>query len=116
MSQFNDTGYGSVTLSGSVSQYERVTGAGAQAGAAAQDIGCVLQDGVSGDVVGVSLVSKQGSQKMIASGAISEGAAVYNAASGRVASSGTNFRGVALEAATAAGDVIEVMPAMVDVA
>jgi hypothetical protein len=46
---------------------------------------------------------------MIASEAITAGNAVYAAASGKIAASGTVYEGVALESATANNDVIEVM-------
>lgn len=49
-----------------------------------------------------------GTSFAIASGAIDAGAEIYAASYGRVASSGSVFEGHALEAATAAGDVIEV--------
>jgi hypothetical protein len=60
------------------------------------------------ELVAVRLNTAQGTRRMIAAGAISADAAVYAAASGRVASSGTIFVGEAITAATAAGDVIEV--------
>lgn len=49
-----------------------------------------------------------GVRYMVASGAISQYAQVYAAASGKIASSGTLIRGVALDAATADGDIIRV--------
>jgi hypothetical protein len=63
-----------------------------------------------GDDVAVSLRTASGTQKMVASEAITRGAAVFGAASGKVASSGSVFVGTALEAATADDDVIEVLP------
>lgn len=63
------------------------------------------------DPVAVILKSKQGTIPMVANGAISAGASVYAAAAGKVASSGSIREGIALEAATADGNVIEVLPA-----
>lgn len=61
------------------------------------------------DVRAVRLRTAQGTAKMVASEAISAGAAVYAAASGKVAATGTVRVGLALEAATANNDVIEVL-------
>lgn len=63
----------------------------------------------AGDVVAVRMRNAPGTVKMVAAAAIAAEAAVYGAASGRIddAVSG-NPIGVALEAATAAGDIIEV--------
>jgi hypothetical protein len=63
-----------------------------------------------GDIVTVQLRTASGTQKMVANGAITRGAAVYGATSGKVAPSGSVFVGTALEAATADNDVIEVLP------
>jgi len=68
------------------------------------------QANATGDQVNVILRNSNRTRKMIAAAAISFGANVYAAASGKVASTGTLLEGVALEAATAAGDVIEVLP------
>jgi predicted pyridoxine 5'-phosphate oxidase superfamily flavin-nucleotide-binding protein len=59
--------------------------------------------------VGVRLISAHGTRKVVANGAISLGALVYCAAAGKVGSSGTVPFGVALEAATADNDIIEVL-------
>jgi len=58
--------------------------------------------------VTVKLLGKGPTKKMVAAGAISAGAAVYAAANGKVASSGTYAVGVALTAASGDGDEIEV--------
>jgi hypothetical protein len=58
----------------------------------------------------VRLRTAPGTQLMVASGAITAGNPVYAAASGKVAASGTVYCGTALEAATADGDLIEVLP------
>lgn len=57
----------------------------------------------------VRMLSAPGTFLMLASGAITRGAQVYPAASGKIAGTGTTpLLMVALEAATADGDVIEV--------
>jgi hypothetical protein len=63
-----------------------------------------------GDDVAVSLRTASGTQKMVASEAITRGASVFGAAAGKVAATGSVFVGTALEAATADDDVIEVLP------
>ena len=119
MSQFNDTGYTTVTLTGTVAQYARVTAAGATAGATEQDIGVAMVDGVSGDVISVALPSKQGTHLAIAASALTKGALVHTAASGKVndtKATGAFLRGIAMEAAGADGDIIEILPAIGDTA
>lgn len=110
MSQFKDTGYGSVTLSGTVSQYELVTAAGARAGATGEYLGVALKNGVSGETIGVALRNKQGTMKVKAAAAFAANAVLYLAANGTVDDSGTVVIGTALEAAGAAGDIIEMLP------
>lgn len=64
----------------------------------------------SGDVVGVRLIPGEGTFKMMASAAITSGAYVYQAASGKIDDVGFIPVGIALEAASADGDIIEVLP------
>lgn len=69
----------------------------------------------SGDVVAVALLSADGTMEMTAGGVISYGADVYAAAAGKVTAlptAGGRYRkvGIALEAATADGDIIQVLP------
>ena len=112
MSQYNDTGYGTVTLTGTVAKYQRVTFGGVVAGVDEQDIGTAMEAGVSGQAIRISLYSKQGTHKAIATGIIAAGAPVYCAAAGRVDDeTGALLRGYAVTAAGAAGDVIEILPA-----
>ncbi|TXH54740.1 MAG: hypothetical protein E6Q97_10220 [Desulfurellales bacterium] len=67
--------------------------------------------GVAGSPVTVALLNKPGSLVVIAAGAITLGAPVYAAASGRVSSSSTGRAvGLALIAAVTAGDQIEILP------
>lgn len=112
MSQRNDTGYGTVTLSATVPQYARVTAAGAVAVLAVQDIGTAMVGGVSGDEVAVSFANKQGTTKMIALTDVALGAKVYSAAAGKVSKTqgaGSFLQGIAMETAAADGDIIEVL-------
>lgn len=64
----------------------------------------------SGDVVGVRLLPGEGTFKMMASAAITSGAYVYQTASGKIDDVGFIPVGIALEAASADGDIIEVLP------
>lgn len=69
----------------------------------------------SGDDVTVRLINDGGTFEITAAGAISQGAEVYAAAAGKVqalpTAAGTYRRiGLALEAATADGDIIEILP------
>lgn len=74
-------------------------------------LGVALGDAAANGIVTVKLNTAAGTHEMKAGGAISAGAAVYPAASGKVLASQTssnNAIGIALEAATADGDIIEV--------
>ena len=68
-----------------------------------------------GDNVAVRLLSEAGSLEMTAAGAIAADADVYTAADGKIQelpASADEYKkiGIALEAATADGDIIEVLP------
>ena len=65
----------------------------------------------SGDIRRVRLRSSFGTMKMIANAAIAAGAPVFTVAAGKVGATGTGafYVGVALEAAGADGDTIEVL-------
>jgi hypothetical protein len=100
------------TLTGTVTGGQIITVAGAVAGANATDwLGVASRDGVSGDLI---TVETEGVQRLTASAAIAAGAGVKCAASGKVATwvDGTDawsrYIGIALDAATADGDVIAV--------
>lgn len=72
----------------------------------------VVQDAVAnGGRAAVRLRTAEGTNKVVAAGAFSAGATLYGAADGKVddASSGSAI-GWALEAATADGDIVEMMP------
>lgn len=64
----------------------------------------------SGDLVGVRLLPGEGTFKMMASAAITSGAYVYQTANGKIDDVGFIPVGIALEAASADGDIIEVLP------
>lgn len=71
--------------------------------------------GASGDNIAVRLLSEAGTIEMTAGGAITSGADVYAAAAGKVQAlpaAAATYRkvGIAMEAATADGDIIEVLP------
>lgn len=96
------------TLAGTVTANRFVTAAGAQALADANTLGVCRQGGVSGDKVTVDVI---GTAIVEAGAAVSAGATVKSDASGRAitwATSGAKV-GLALEAATAAGQLIEVL-------
>jgi len=112
MATYNDTGYGTVTLTATVAQHLRMTPAGAVGILTTVPFGTARLAGVTGDVVGVVSANKQGSAKMVASKAIAIGVKVYSTAAGKVTDTfaSTGFiEGIALEAAGADGDVIEVL-------
>lgn len=123
MSQFNDTGYKAFEADGTISQWARVKldsdGKVTVAGLTDKGIGVATRAAVAGDVIDVALNSKPGTIKMIAVEALDAGATVYSEASGKVqdTAQATAFQvGVAMEAATADGDIIEVMPQIGDTA
>jgi hypothetical protein len=112
MSQYVETNLKGLPAGGALGQYLRVTGATSLslAGASTVELG-TLESATfaAGDLGQVRLRTANGTAKMVAAGAITAGAPVYAAASGKIASSGTVFVGTALEAAGADNDVIEVL-------
>ena len=113
MSQFIDGPTRQFTSNGAIAQYLRVvlsSGVLAAAGATVPCIGTAEDPILAADTTGtVRLRNASGTRKMVASSAITLGNPVYASASGRVASTGTVMEGIALEAAAASGDVIEVL-------
>ena len=113
MSQFIDGPTRQFTSNGAIAQYLRVvlsSGVLSAAGATVPCLGTAEDPILAADTVGtVRLRNAGGTRKMVAAGAITLGNPVYAAASGRVASTGTVMEGIALEAAAASGDVIEVL-------
>jgi hypothetical protein len=78
-----------------------------------QCIGSVEGDITSGQYISVRLANATGTAEYIASGAIAVGAVVFPAANGKVGSASASANtavGIALEASSADGDIIEVMP------
>lgn len=86
----------------------------AEAGATEEEVGVTTRATFAdGDKVAVRLRNGAGTVKMIAAGEIAADAIVYTAASGKVndvQASGAVRRGIALTAAGADGDIIEVLP------
>lgn len=115
MSQHVETNTKTFTAGAAIAKYLRVhlsSGKLAASGITQREIGTIEDASFAdGDVRAVRLASAAGTCKMVASAAISQGALVYTAASGKVGpSASTAFViGTALEAAAADGDVIEVV-------
>jgi hypothetical protein len=98
----------SMTLSGTVAQYGPVSAAGAPATAASNAIGFAPVGGVSGDIVAVIVM---GTSLAVAGAAIAAGALVEvgSTPSQVVTRSAGVSIGRALNAASAAGDFVEVL-------
>jgi hypothetical protein len=116
MSQYVDANVKAFTAAGTIKQYARVTlGSGGtitEAGLAVKEIGIAMQPAVTGDTISVRLRTASGTHKMIAIEALAIGATLYTETDGKVqdTAQATAFQiGTALEAATADGDIIEVM-------
>jgi hypothetical protein len=75
-------------------------------------IGVSEYAGDTGDTIGVKLLNFPGTFEMTAAGVIAAGAAVYRAAAGKISATvdPVGKIGIALEAATADNDIIEVLP------
>ncbi|MFA5378151.1 MAG: capsid cement protein [Dehalococcoidia bacterium] len=107
------------TASGAVTAHSRVKIASgttttppqvALAGLGEQHVGTCEYAAADGDIVSVKLRNYNGTVEAIAASSISIGATIYGATGGKVAStsSGTSI-GFAIEAATADGDIIEIL-------
>ncbi len=123
MSQYVETPTKAFPAAGALAKFVRVkldsAGTVSLAGVTDKDIGIVEQQAFSaGDMVSVRLRSASGTHKAIANAAITRGANVFTAASGKVGPTIATsfFRGTAMEAAAADGDIIEVLPMMGDTA
>ncbi len=113
MSQCVDTKSRSFVASGAIGQHLRVkTPASlALAGAADFSLGTMEEPTTyANEPASVRLRHSMGTRPMVANGAISLGAVVFAAAAGKVGATGTIVEGIALEAATADNDIIEVLP------
>ena len=76
------------------------------------DVGTTARETfASGEEVAVELASLEGTAKMVAAGVVAIGAKVYGAAAGKVSTTSSSAQpvGIALSAAAADGDVIEVL-------
>ena len=114
MSQYVETPCRTFEAGAAIARYLRVklsSGVLAVAAATDPDIGTIERETFAdGDLAPVRLRNAQGTRKMVAAGAITLHANVYGAAGGKVDDvENENFYGMALEAATADGDVIEVL-------
>lgn len=80
-------------------------------GAGEQGIGVVQDNAVASASVAVRMNNSPGTFRMVASAAITQYALVYGSASGKVSSTAVGpVIGIALEAATADGNEIEILP------
>lgn len=96
-----------VTAAATITQYRAITAAGAVATAAGNSLGFATTDAASGDRVPVAVL---GTAIASASAAIAVGAALEVAANGQVVTRSAGVTvGRALSAASAAGDLIEVL-------
>ncbi len=115
MGQYVETPTRTFIAGAAIDPYRRVTlssGKLALAGITTRELGTLEEESFAdGDIRAVRLRTAQGTCKMVANAAISAGAAVFTAANGKIGpSASTAFKiGTALEAATADGDVIEVL-------
>ena len=113
MSQYVEAPCRQFTAGAAIAKYLRVKTPSSLAAAGAVDVELGTMENASlaaNDVVSVRLRTAYGTQKMVASEAISAGANVYGAAGGKVSDTANgNFIGTALDAAGADGDVIEVL-------
>ncbi|MGB0714263.1 MAG: capsid cement protein [Phycisphaerae bacterium] len=118
MSQFVEGPTRTFRASAAIGRYLRVkmtAGKVALAGVGATDepaeLGTMEMAAFAADeLVSVRLRNAPGTVKMVASGAITQGAAVFGAAAGKISASTSGAAiGRALEAASADGDVIEVL-------
>ena len=111
MSQYFESACVPDTAAGAVAQFLRVKTAGAiaTAGALDQSLGTMELPCTAAGPCSVRLKTAEGTRKMVAAAAISKNAYVYGAAGGKISSvANGNIEGIAKEAATADGDVIEV--------
>ena len=109
-----DTGARTFTAAGTIKRFALVqyssAGTITEAGAATGHVGVATEAAESGDIISVWLVSKQGTIKCLAHGAITKGSTLEAAADGRVTTHALGtLVGRTLDTATAQGDIIEVL-------
>ena len=114
----NNNGPVTITLGGTVAKYalvKLVSGLGVVTGGVASEdnalIGVAQESGVSGDDITVRPIIPGTVSDVLVGGAISLGARVFTAASGKGSATATSLTsaGIALEASTADGDIIPVI-------
>lgn len=110
-----DTNLRPMVAGGAIGAHLRVdlnsAGKLALAGAGNAGVGVTREPAFAEDqTVSVYMDNSNGTVEVVANGAIAKGAYVYCAASGKVGPTGAVVFGVAMTAATADGDIIEVMP------
>lgn len=113
----NETGVKAFVTAARVERARRVkinsSGQVLHAGLAERADGVSLNEGDSGDTITVALRNKPGTVKLTAAGGFAVGAELYSAAAGKVddvSTSAGNKAFLALEAATADGDIVECLP------
>jgi len=116
MAGFVETPTRTFTAGAALAQFLRVKLSSAKLAAAGigdDDIGTIEREAFADlDVRDVRLTSAQGTRKMVAAGAITSGAKVFQAASGKIDDLGAGrLVGIALEAASGNNSVIEVLTA-----
>lgn len=119
MSQYDDSGLKGFPAGAALAANLRVklsAGLLALAGASDQELGTTVRSTFANtnfdsgyEDATVRLRTKQGTSMMVAVDAITAGNPVYAAASGKISAAGTVLIGIALEASTTDGDVIEVL-------
>lgn len=107
--QTNNPGRG-ILASATIPAFRLVDANGALCGANAnRDMVGVSQEATASGALIPTRLMTAGTLKIAASGAIAKNAPVYKAANGQIGTTNTNAQvGIALEAATAANDIIEV--------
>jgi hypothetical protein len=115
MAVYNEGPTKTLKAAGTIGLYERVkidaNGDWAQCGAGAggKAIGIALESVTVGKPLTAYLLNRGGTVKMKAAVAIAKGALVYGGAAGKINVTNTNcLEGMAVEASTADGDIIEI--------
>lgn len=116
MSQMNTTGLITGVAAAATPMFARVkfsSGTWAIAGDSDVDDGIAERPAFNAnEKIAIRINNAPGTRKMIAAGSFTVGATLYAAANGKVDDSGTIVIGKALEAASADGDIVEVLPTL----